>query len=94
MHSPAHPGLLVKDDLEALGVSVTEAAKKLGVDKSQLSRVMNGRSAISAEMALRLESVVGGTADHYLRMQNAYDLAQVRQNKANLTEGLTRLQPS
>ena len=92
MYDPAHPGLLIKEDLDALGVTVTEAAKRLGVDKSQLSRVMNGHSAISAEMAVRLESVIGGTADHYLRMQSAYDLAQVRMHKADITKGLTRLQ--
>ena len=92
MHSPAHPGLLVKEDLEALGVTVTEAAKRLGVDKSQLSRVVNGHCAISAEMAVRLECVIGGTAGHYLRMQAAYDLAQVRVHKASITQGLTKLQ--
>lgn len=92
MHTPAHPGLLIKEDLDALGVTVTEAAKHLGVDKSQLSRVVNGHSAISAEMALRLETVIGGTADHYLRMQSAYDLAQVRERKADLTQSLNRLQ--
>ena len=94
MHSPAHPGLIVKDDLEALGLSISAAAKSLGVDRSQISRVTTGKCAISAEMALRLETVIGGSADHLLRMQAAYDLAHVRHNKADMLKGLQRLQPS
>ena len=94
MLSPAHPGLLLKEDLDALGVTITEAARQLGVDKSQLSRVINGHSAISAEMAVRLETVIGGTADHYLRMQSLYDLALVRTQKADITSGLNRMQVS
>ena len=94
MFDPAHPGEIVKADLDALGVTLTEAAKQLGIDKSQLSRVVNGHSIVTAEMAVRLEAVIGGTADHYLRMQAAYDLAQVRQNKAEITKGLRRLAPA
>ncbi|MDP1729974.1 MAG: HigA family addiction module antitoxin [Devosia sp.] len=81
MHSPAHPGRLIQSDLEALGVSVAGGAKALGVTRSQLYRVISGDSAVSPEMAVRLEQVIGGTADHWLRMQTAYDLAQVRQTK-------------
>jgi addiction module HigA family antidote len=91
MFDPAHPGEIIKSDIDALGITITEAASRLGVDKSQLSRVVNRRSAVSAEMAVRLEAVIGGTADHYLRMQAAFDLAQVRQNKADITRGLRRL---
>lgn len=81
MHSPAHPGRLIQSDLEALGVSVAEGAKALGVTRSQLYRVISGESAVSPEMAVRLEQVIGSTADHWLRMQTAYDLAQVRKTK-------------
>lgn len=81
MHSPAHPGRLVLGDLEALGISVAEGAKALGVTRSQLYRVIRGESAISPEMAVRLEQVLGSTADHWLRMQVFYDLAQVRRAK-------------
>lgn len=81
MHSPAHPGRLIQGDLEALGVSVAEGAKALGVTRSQLYRVISGESAVSPEMAVRLEQVIGSTADHWLRMQTAYDLAQIRQTK-------------
>jgi antitoxin HigA-1 len=78
MKNPPHPGEGLKDDLVALGLSVAQGAAALGVTRQQLYRVVSGRSAISPEMAVRLEQVIGGTADHWLRMQAAYDLAQVR----------------
>ena len=78
MKNPAHPGLLLKDDLEELGLSVAEAAKGLGVTRQQLYNVINGRSAITPEMAIRLEKGVGSNADHWLRLQAAYELAQLR----------------
>jgi addiction module HigA family antidote len=78
MKNPAHPGLLLRDDLEELNLSVAEAARGLGVTRQQLYNVINGRSAVTPEMALRLEKAIGGSADHWLRMQAAYDLAQLR----------------
>lgn len=84
MKNPAHPGLMIKDDLEALGLSTAEAAAGLGVTRQQLHNVMTGRSSISPEMALRLERGIGGTADHWLRMQMAYDLAQARMRNEKL----------
>jgi len=78
MKNPAHPGLLIRDDLEALEISTAEAAKGLGVTRQQLHNVITGRSGITPDMALRLERGIGGTADHWLRMQAAYDLAQAR----------------
>jgi addiction module HigA family antidote len=78
MKNPPHPGSGLKDDLDALGVSVAEAAKGLGVTRQQLYRVINGQCAISPEMAVRLEKAVGGTADGWLRMQINHDLAQAR----------------
>lgn len=88
MKNPPHPGLGLKDDLEALGLKVAAAATALGITRQQLYKVVNGQSAISAEMAVRLEQVIGGNADHWLRLQAAYDLAQVRLNK---TIQLTRI---
>lgn len=77
MKNPPHPGLSVRHDcLEPLGLSVTEAARKLGVSRKQLSNVVNGRSGISAEMAIRLDRAFGGGAETWHRMQAAYDLAQ------------------
>ena len=77
MKNPPHPGLSVRHDcLEPLDLSVTEAARKLGVSRKQLSELVNGRSGISPEMAIRLDKLFGGGADTWFRMQAAYDLAQ------------------
>ena len=82
MKNPAHPGHLLKNELEELGLSVAAAAEGLGVTRQQLYNVINGKSAVSPEMAVRLEKGIGSTADTWLRMQVAYDLAQVRQTRA------------
>jgi addiction module HigA family antidote len=77
MKNPPHPGLSVRHDcLEPLGLSVTEAARKLGVSRKQLSDIVNCRSGISPEMAIRLDKAFGGGAETWLRVQAAYDLAQ------------------
>ena len=77
MKNPPHPGLSVRHDcLEPLGLSVTEAAKKLGVSRKQLSDVVNGHSGISPQMAIRLDKAFGGGANTWYRLQTAYDLAQ------------------
>ena len=77
MKNPPHPGLSVRHDcLEPLGLTVTEAAKKLGVSRKQLSDVVNGHSGISPQMAIRLDKAFGGGANTWYRLQAAYDLAQ------------------
>lgn len=77
MKNPPHPGLSIRHDcLEPLGLSVTEAAKKLGVSRKQLSDVVNGHSGISPQMAIRLDKAFGGGANTWYRLQAAYDLAQ------------------
>lgn len=81
MKNPAHPGLSVRHDcLAPLGLSVTEAAKKLGVSRKQLSDIVNGHSGISPEMAIRLDKAFGGGAETWFRLQAAYDLAQAMRN--------------
>jgi addiction module HigA family antidote len=85
MKSPSHPGRLVKADLEELGLSVAEAAEGLGVTRQQLYRVINCESAISPDLAIRLEKVVGGDAGLWLRMQASYDLAQARLKRPALS---------
>lgn len=84
MHNPPHPGLTLRDDvLPALGLSVTEAARQLGVSRVALSRVLHGRASISPEMALRIEAWLGvargGEARLWLAEQCAYDMWQARQ---------------
>jgi addiction module HigA family antidote len=79
MKNPSHPGRLIKAELDALNVSVAEAADRIGVTRQQLYRIIKGESAISPDMALRLEKALGSTADAWLRMQMSFDLAQARQ---------------
>jgi antitoxin HigA-1 len=90
MSNPPHPGLGLRDDIDALGLSVAEAADGIGVTRQQLYNVLSGKHAITPEMALRLEMAVGGTADSWLAMQAAYDLAQLRNRN---TIALRRLSP-
>jgi len=79
MKRPPHPGRTVREDcINASGLSVTEAAERLGVIRQTLSNLLNEKSGISAEMALRLEKMGWSKADHWLRLQMNYDLAQVR----------------
>jgi addiction module HigA family antidote len=78
MKSPLHPGALVRANLDDLGLSVAGAAKGLGVTRQQLYNVVSGKSAVSPEMALRLEKAFGGTAGTWLGMQVNYDLARAR----------------
>lgn len=77
MKDPPHPGLSVRHlCLEPLGLSVTEAAKRLGVSRKQLSDIVNCHAGISPEMAIRLDKAFGGEAEMWSRLQAAYDLAQ------------------
>ena len=83
MHNPPHPDETLREDvLPALGLTVTEAAAQLGVTRAALSRVLNGRAAISQEMGLRLEGWLGvengGRADGWLAQQAAFDLWKAR----------------
>jgi addiction module HigA family antidote len=92
MKNPPHPGLSLRHDcLEPLGLSVTGAAKKLGVSRKHLSDLINGHSGISPEMAIRLHKAFGGGADTWLRLQAAYDLAQaMKRAKEIKVERITR----
>lgn len=92
MKNPPHPGLSVRlDCLEPLGLSVTEAARKLGVSRKQLSDVVNGHAGISPEMAIRLDKAFGGGADTWVRLQAGYDLAQAMKLAGRIKVGrLTR----
>jgi addiction module HigA family antidote len=81
MHNPAHPGEVLKElYLEPLGLSVTEAAAKLGVARKTLSQLVNAHAGVSPEMALRLAKAFGTTPDSWLTMQTNYDLWQARQS--------------
>jgi antitoxin HigA-1 len=82
MKNPPHPGESVRADcLEPLGLTVTAAAKALGVSRQALNNLIHGQAAISPEMAVRLDKAFGGGAETWLRLQAAYDLAQVKADK-------------
>ena len=85
MKKPPHPGSSIKDAcLNPLNLTVTEGARVLGVARHTLSRVVNGQAGISPDMAIRLEKAFGSSADVWLRMQAAYDLAHARQHEGRI----------
>ena len=83
MHNPPHPGEVLKGTVlrRGVGLSVTEFAKRLEVSRVALSRVVNGRAAVSAELAIRLAAALGGSAESWLRMQVSYDLWQAQRRR-------------
>lgn len=83
MYNPPHPGETLKEDvLPALGLTVTQAAEELGINRVTLSRVLNGKAGVSIDLALRLEAWLDGpTAENWLRGQLAYDLWQAEQHR-------------
>ena len=82
MKNPAHPGRIVRSAcLEPSGLSVIDAAKLLGVTRQALNNVINGKSGISPEMAIRLTKAFGSTPETWLKMQLAYDLAEARKQE-------------
>jgi antitoxin HigA-1 len=85
MKTPPHPGLSVRHDcIEPLGLTITKAAEVLGVTRQTLNNLVNGKSGISADMAIRLGKAFGGDAETWLRLQLAYDLAQARQHEGDI----------
>jgi len=80
MHNPPHPGEIIKEIcVEPLGLTVTKAAESLGVTRKTFSMLLNGKSGISPEMALRLSKVFGRTPEGWLRLQLQYDLWKAKQ---------------
>ena len=86
MHNPAHPGEILKElVIEPSGVTIADASEHLNISRKTLSRLLNGRGSVTPEMALRLELVFKKpSADHWLRLQNAYDLWAARQHQSML----------
>jgi len=81
MLNPPHLGELIRESMEDMGCNVTETAARLGCERGTLSRLLNGKAGVSANMALALEDIGWGTADHWMRMQASYDLAQARRGR-------------
>jgi addiction module HigA family antidote len=90
MHNPSHPGEVLKDTVLRAdgGITVTEFAKRLGVSRVALSRVANGKAAVSAELAIRLAAALRGSAESWLWMQLAYDLWHAQKKRRRKIEPL------
>ncbi len=84
MKNPSHPGAIIREDVLAeLGLTVAEAAARLGVSRVTLSRVINGHAGVSPNLAIRLERAGVGTARAWLAMQTNYDLARELDGKTH-----------
>ncbi len=85
MHAPPHPGSFIREEiLEPLGLTVTEAARVLGVSRPAVSNLLNGRADLSGEMALRIEKAFGVRMDTLMGMQSSYDIARTRQREKQI----------
>ena len=82
MKQPPHLGELIRESMDDVDWNVTETASYLGCERGTLSRLLNGKAGVSANMALALEAIGWGTADHWMRMQASYELAQARRERA------------
>ena len=85
MLNPPNLGELIRESMDEVGWNITETALRLGCERGTLSRVLNGKAGVSAKMALALEDIGWGTADHWMRMQASYVLARVRQVTGDAT---------
>jgi addiction module HigA family antidote len=93
MKNPPHPGKHIRYDcIEPLGLTITDAAKRLGVTRQALNNLVNGKAGISPEMAIRLAKAFGGSPDVWLGMQMNYDLAEANKNAGRIK--VRRITPS
>lgn len=91
MYNPPHPGEVLRDGVfTETGITVTEFAKRIGVTRVALSRVLNGKAGISADMAMRLGAALGGNAESWLHMQANYDLWQAAKS---MKRELAKIEP-
>jgi len=95
MLNPVHPGRFLRTEIiEAYGLSVTQAAKVLGVSRPTLSSLLNAKADLSGEMALRFEKAFGVDMDTLMRMQNSYDIACMRSREKTIRVERYRPQPA
>ena len=83
MLNPPHLGELIRESMDEVGWNVTEAAEHLGCERGTLSRLLNGKTGVSANMALALEDIGWGAAEHWMRTQASYELAQARRGRSS-----------
>ena len=83
MPNPPHLGELIRESMDEVGWNVTQTAARLGCERGTLSRLLNGKAGVSARMALALEALGWGTAEHWVRMQASYELAAARRARGS-----------
>jgi addiction module HigA family antidote len=81
MHNPAHPGEIIQEYMDGLGLTVTALAAHLKITRANLSRMIHGKTGVSAEMAVRLSEAFGTSPDVWIRLQANYDLAKAMRNR-------------
>jgi len=81
MHNPAHPGEIIQEYMEGLGLTVSALAAHLKITRANLSRIIHGRSGVSAEMAVRLSEALGTSPEVWIKLQANYDLAKAMRNR-------------
>ena len=86
MLNPPHFGELIRESMNEVGWNVAETATQLGCERGALSRSLNGKAGVSANLALALEDIGWGTADHWMRMQTSQELAQARRHRAGAAQ--------
>lgn len=91
MNNPPHPGGGLRYDIEAMGWTIAECAKRIGLSRTTLSRLLNGQQRITPGIALSLEQFGWSDADTWLRLQASYDLAQERRRRKKARSAATRL---
>lgn len=94
MLNPPHLGELIRENMGEVGWNVTETAERLGCERETLSRLLNGKAGVSTNMALALEAIGWGTAEHWMRMQASYEVAQARRERTEAREIVARARAS
>lgn len=94
MLNPPHLVELIRESMEEVGWNVTETAERLGCERETLSRLLNGKAGVSTNMALALEAIGWGTAEHWMRMQASYEAAQARRERTEAREIVARARSS
>ena len=94
MLNPPHLGELIRESMEEVGWNVTETAKRLGCERGTRSRLLDGKAGVSTNMALALEAIGWGTAEHRMRMQASYEVAQARRERTEAREIVARARSS
>ena len=94
MLNPPPLGELIRESMEEVGWNVTETAERLGCERGPLSRLLDGKAGVSPNMALALEAIGWGTAEHWMRMQASYEVAQARRERTEAREIVVRARSS